>query len=54
MEREGEGGRGGKECTIGLRLVNLMTFSSYQRKIRTLYLFDSDSLLSYPIKLHIK
>ena len=52
MEREGGGG--GDECTISLRLVNLVTFSSYQRKIRTLYLFDRDSLLSYPIKLHIK
>ena len=52
MERGGEGG--GNECTIGLRLVNLMTFSSYQQKIRTLYLFDPDSILSYPIKLHIK
>ena len=54
MEREGEGRGGGDECTIGLRLVNLMTFSSYQRKIRTLYLFDPDSLQSYAIKLHIK
>ena len=54
MEREAEGGGGGNECTIGLKLVNLMTFSSYQRKIRILHLFDPDSLLSHPIKLHIK
>ena len=53
MEREGGGG-GRVHHQLGLRLVNLMTFSSYQRKIRTLYLFDPDSLLSYPIKLHIK
>ena len=35
-ERESGGGGGGNECTVGLTVVNLMTFSSYQRKIRTL------------------
>ena len=55
MERERERvGGGGNECTVGLTVVNLMTFSSYQRKIRTLYLFYPYSLLSYPIKMHIK